>query len=515
VLNPLEGFLALASLAAFLRPPRWAPAILLAGPLAAALRGEATSPLYALLPLAFSRDRFSFLHGFLIYLASSLSPPAAEAPVWSLALYLAAGLLLGAGSRYALAAATAGLALRLVSGIQAGDLWSWSPPDIALAALWVLAWAVRLLGDAPRMWVAYGALSLFFDGAGGVSAAVASVALALWEFMRWRPPFSPLGVAALGGSLLALLAVGSSAWLRWAGAWLFGSVFLDAYGPVLGAAALGGVVAFLAVARGPLAASAVSIFFAFSAAAYFAGLRLYPYSTALTNILMPALAASSLYAAVAAALARRSPRWRAVHVFAFLALGLLSASGPYLYNPSYVKFALAAPGSVVWTLEPPPYPSKIELINVTYRVDSERVPVEGCGPVPRAVVAVLDVAVDGVWTRVEVRYGVEEALGQRTPLGFALAGDHLVLAGPTYGEGDASPLSAMYWNATDGCLGRGGEAPGDYLVGVRPLPFFRIIIVILVALAAATALPPRRLGSVGRGWRLFSARWRSRMPRLG
>ena len=515
MLNPLEGFLALASLAAFLRPPRWAPAILLAGPLAAALRGEATSPLYALLPLAFSRDRFSFLHGFLIYLASSLSPPAAEAPVWSLALYLAAGLLLGAGSRYALAAATAGLALRLVSGIQAGDLWSWSPPDIALTALWVLAWAVRLLGDAPRMWVAYGALSLFFDGAGGVSAAVASVALALWEFMRWRPPFSPLGVAALGGSLLALLAVGSSAWLRWAGAWLFGSVFLDAYGPVLGAAALGGVVAFLAVARGPLAASAVSIFFAFSAAAYFAGLRLYPYSTALTNILMPALAASSLYAAVAAALARRSPRWRAVHVFAFLALGLLSASGPYLYNPSYVKFALAAPGSVVWTLEPPPYPSKIELINVTYRVDSERVPVEGCGPVPRAVVAVLDVAVDGVWTRVEVRYGVEEALGQRTPLGFALAGDHLVLAGPTYGEGDASPLSAMYWNATDGCLGRGGEAPGDYLVGVRPLPFFRIIIVILFALVAATALPPRRLGSVGRGWRLFSARWRSRMPRLG
>jgi hypothetical protein len=497
VLNPLEGFLALASLAAFLRPPRWAPALLLAGPLAAALRGEATSPLYALMPLAFSRDRVSLLHGFLIYLASSLSPPAAGPPVWGLALILAAGLLLGAGSRYALAAATAGLALRLVLGAQAGDLWSWSPPDIALAALWVLAWAVRHLGDAPRMWVAYGALSLFFEGAGGVSAAAASVALAIWEFMRWRPPFSPLGVTALGGSLLALLAVGSSAWLRWAGAWLFGNVFLDAYGPVLGAATLGGVAAFLVVVRGLLAASAVSIFFVFSAAAYFAGLRLYPDSTALTNILMPALAASSLYAAVAAALARRSPRWRAVHVLAFLALGLLSASGPYLYNPSYVKFALAAPGSVVWTLEPPPYPSKIELINVTYRVDSERVPVEGCGPVPRAVVAVLDVAVDGVWSRVEVRYGVEEALGLRAPLGFALAGDYLVLAGPTYGEDGASPLSAMYWNATGGCLGRGGEVPGDYLVGVRPLPFFRIIIATLVALAVATALPPRRLESGG------------------
>jgi hypothetical protein len=508
VLNPLESFLALASLAAFLRPPRWAPALLLAGPLAAALRGEATSPLYALLPLAFSRDRLSLLHGFLIYLASSLSPPAAGAPIWSLALILAAGLLLGAGYRYALAATTAGLALRLVAGVQTGDLWSWSPPDIALAALWVLAWAVRHLGDAPRMWVAYGALSLFFDGAGGVSAAVASAALVLWEFMRWRPPFSPLGVAALGGSLLALLTVGSSAWL-------FGNVFVDAYGPVLGAAALGGVAAFLAVVRGPLAASAVSIFFVFSAAAYFAGLRLYPDSTALTNILMPALAASSLYAAVVAALARRGPRWRAVHVLAFLALGLLSASGPYLYNPSYVKFALAAPGSVVWTLEPPPYPAKIELSGVTYHVDSGRVPVEGCGPVPRAVVAVLDVAVDGVWTKVEVRYGVEEALGLRAPLGFALAGDYLVVVGPTYGEGGASSLSAMYWNATGGCLGRGGEAPGDYLVGVRPLPFFRIIIATLVALAVATAPPPRRLESVGRGWRLFSARWRSRMPRLG
>jgi hypothetical protein len=515
VLNPLEGFLALASLAVFLRPPRWAPALLLAGPLAAALRGEATSPLYALLPLAFSGDRLSLLHGFLIYLASSLSPPAAGQPVWSLALILAAGLLLGAGSRYALAAATVGLALRLISGVQTGDLWSWSSPDIALAALWVLAWAVRHLGDAPRMWVAYGALSLFFDGTGGVSAAVASAALALWEFMRWRPPFSPLGVAALGGSLLALLTVGSSAWLRWAGLGLFGNVFVDAYGPALGAAALGGVAAFLAVARGPLAASAVSIFFVFSAAAYFAGLRLYPDSTALTNILMPALAASSLYAAVVAALARRGPRWRAVHVLAFLALGLLSASGPYLYNPSYVKFALAAPGSVVWTLEPPPYPAKIELSGVTYHVDSGRVPVEGCGPVPRAVVAVLDVAVDGVWTKVEVRYGVEEALGLRAPLGFALAGDYLVVVGPTYGEGGASSLSAMYWNATGGCLGRGGETPRDYLVGVRPLPFFRIIIATLVALAAATALPPRRLGSVGRGWRLFSARWRNRTPRLG
>lgn len=37
----------MASLAAFLRPPRWVPALLLAGPLAADLRGETTSPLYA------------------------------------------------------------------------------------------------------------------------------------------------------------------------------------------------------------------------------------------------------------------------------------------------------------------------------------------------------------------------------------------------------------------------------------------------------------------------------------
>ena len=87
-------------------------------------------------------------------------------------------------------------------------------------------------------------MSLFFDGAGGVSAAAVSVALALWEFMRWRPPFSPLGVAALGGSLLALLAVGSSAWLRWAGLGLFGNVFVDAYGPALGAAALGALQRF-------------------------------------------------------------------------------------------------------------------------------------------------------------------------------------------------------------------------------------------------------------------------------
>jgi len=240
--------------------------------------------------------------------------------------------------------------------------------------------------------------------------------------------------------------------------------------------------------------------------------RRYLDSTALTNILMPALAASSLYATV---LARRVPTWKAAHVLAFLALGLLSASGPYLYNPSYVKFASAALGSVVWTLEPPLYPAKIELSNITYRVDSERVPVEDCGPVPRAVVAVLDVAVDWVWTKVEVRYGIEEALGLSAPLGLALAGDYLVVAGPTYGEDGASSLSALYWNATRGYLGRGGEAPGDYLVGVRPLPFFRIIMATLAALAAATALPPRRLGSGGRGWRLFSARWRSRMPRLG
>lgn len=179
------------------------------------------------------------------------------------------------------------------------------------------------------------------------------------------------------------------------------------------------------------------------------------------------------------------------------ALGLLSASGPHLFNPGYVKFALAAPGSAVWTLEPPPYPSRLELSSVAYRVDSEQVPVEGCGLVPRAVVAVLDVAVDGVWTKVEVRYGVEEALVLRAPLGFALAGDYLVVAGSTCGEGGVSLLSAMCWNATGGYLCRGGEAPGDYLAGVRPLPFFRIIIATLVALAAATALPPRRLGSVG------------------
>ncbi len=94
MLNPLEGLLALASLAAFLRPPRWAPALLLAGPLAAAQRGEATSPLYAPLPLAFSRDKLSLLHGFLVYLASSPSPPPTGLPVWRLALYQAAGLLL-------------------------------------------------------------------------------------------------------------------------------------------------------------------------------------------------------------------------------------------------------------------------------------------------------------------------------------------------------------------------------------------------------------------------------------
>jgi hypothetical protein len=34
------------------------------------------------------------------------------------------------------------------------------------------------------MWGAYGALSLFFDGAGGVVAAAASAAFAIWEFMR-------------------------------------------------------------------------------------------------------------------------------------------------------------------------------------------------------------------------------------------------------------------------------------------------------------------------------------------
>lgn len=95
-------------------------------------------------------------------------------------------------------------------------------------------------------------MSLFFDGAGGISAAVASVALALWEFMRLRPPLTPLGVAALGGSLLAPLAVGPSAWLSRAWLGLSGNVFVDAYGPAMGAAALGGVVAFLTVARGPL-----------------------------------------------------------------------------------------------------------------------------------------------------------------------------------------------------------------------------------------------------------------------
>jgi hypothetical protein len=321
------------------------------------------------------------------------------------------------------------------------------------------------------MWGAHGALSLFFDGADGISAAVASVALALWEFMRWRPPLTPLGVAVLGGSLLALLAVGSSAWLSWAGLWLFGNVFVDAYGPAMGAAALEGVVAFLTVARGPLAASAVSIFFVFSAAAYFAGLRLYPDSTPLTNILMPALAASSLYAAVAAALARWGLRWRAVHVLAFLALGLLSASGPHLFNPGYVKFALVVPGSAVWTLEPPPYPSRLELSSVAYRVDSEQVPLEGCGSVPTAVVAVLDVAVDGVWTKVEVRYGVEEALALRAPLGFALAGDYLVVAGPTYGEGGVSLLSAMYWNATGGSWAAAGRPPVTTWLGLGPSPF--------------------------------------------
>ena len=181
----------------------------------------------------------------------------------------------------------------------------------------------------------------------------------------------------------------------------------------------------------------------------------------------------------------------------------LPCAGPALrvwappLQPQLRQVRVAAPGSVIWTLESSPYPAKIELGNVTHRVDSERVSVKGYKSVPRAVAAVLDVAVDGVWTRVEVRYGVEEALGLRAPLGLALADDYMVVAGPTYGEDGASLLSAMYWNATGGCLDRGGEAPGDYLVGVRPLPFFRIIIATLVALAAATALPPRRLGSVG------------------
>ena len=89
---------------------------------------------------------------------------------------------------------------------------------------------------------------------------------------------------------------------------------------------------------------------------------------------------------------------------------------------------------------------------------------------PRAVVAVLDVAVGGVWAKVEVRYGVEEALGLRAPLGLALAGDYLVVAGPTYGEDGASSLLALYWNATGGCLGRGGEPPVTTWLGSGP-PF--------------------------------------------
>jgi len=491
VLDPLEGSLALASLIAFFRPRRWARALLLAGPLVAAVHGDMASPLYALLPLAFSRDRSSFLHGFLLYLAFALSQAAAESSAWGLAAVLAAGLLLGAGSRYALAAATVGIALRLISGVQTGDPWSWSPLDIALAALWVLAWAVRHLDNAPHMWGAYGALSLFLDGTGGVFATAVSAALALWEFRRWRPPLSPLGVAALGGSLAALLALGSTAWLRWAGLELFGDVFVNSYGPVLGAVALGGIAAFLAVARGLPAASAVPVFFAFSAAAYLAGMRLYPESAALTNMLMPALAASALYAAIVAAAAGRGLIWRAAHFLAFLALCLLSASGPYLYNPNYTKFVLALPGSVVWTLEPPPYPAKIGLNNVTYVVDNARTFVNGCGPVPRAVVAVLDVSVGGVEAKIGLRYGVEEALGVNQTLGLGMAGDYLLFVGPVY-NGTASVLSDMYWNATGGCLGSNGEAPEEYLVGVRPLPLFRATLAVLFASAFLTGLAAYR-----------------------
>lgn len=491
MLTLAEAALALAALAAFFKPSPWARAALSAGPLIALLQGAFVSPLYVLLPLAFTRDRWAFLHGFLLYLATALSPNGETPPPWTLSLFLTAGLLM-AGSRHALPAATLTLFLRVVSGASSGNLWSWDPLDIALASLWLTAWAHRHVEKAPRIWCVYGVLAPFFEGAGGLLLTAVSVISAVWEFGTWRPPFSPLGISALGGSLLVLLAVGSSAWLHKAGLGIFGNVFIDMYGPVLGAAALGGIAAFVLTVGGIRAALPILLFFASSALMYAIGVRIYPDSSVVTNLVMPALAASSLYAAGVAIVVKRATGWRAAHAVVFLVFALLSISGPYMYNPSYVKFVIAVPGSVVWTLEPPPYPAKVELSSVVYQLDDAPTWVEGCGAVPRGVLASLELAVDGERAVVTLRYGVEEALGLKPPLGLGLVGDHLVIVGPVYGEGGATQLSRMYWNMTGGCLGRDGEAPEEYIIGVRPLPLFRLAISLLVVATAFMLMIRRR-----------------------
>ncbi len=481
----IEVALAFASLLALLRPVGAAKLLFFAGIPAALSQGAFASPLYSMPLLGLDRRRTVYLHAALLYLASAFSQPATSAPLWTSLLVAAAALLL-TNAKFTLSVFTAIVAVRMAAGAFTGDIWSWSPYDVALAAAWLLAWAAAH-GGAPSAWGAYSIYALALNGVGGVLLAAVSAALAVWDIQKWRPPYSPLGVAAVGSFLLSLLAVGSAIWLHKADVGIFGNAFIDLYGPLIGAAALGAVATFIVVARGITAALPIPALLAFSVAVYILGARIYPESSSLTNVLMPVLASASFYAAVLAAIAKKPPWWRAVHAAAFLALGLLSLSGPYLYNPGYVKFVIAPPGSVVWTLEPPPYPAKVELASVTYEVAAATTFVNGCGAVPGWVEARLHLAVDAWSATVVIRYGAEEALGTRPPLGVGLAGDYLIIAGPVYGEGFVSVLSSMYWNATGGCLGRGGEAPEEYLIGLRPLPFFTLTITAVVATAILAA----------------------------
>ncbi|WP_148682681.1 hypothetical protein [Pyrobaculum ferrireducens] len=401
----------------------------------------------------------------------------------SLVLMVLGGWAVGFWPRLGLMLFTAGVLSRLVSGFALGDPWGWSRLDIALAAGWAAAWSAAHIS---RRFFWPGLAVLAAAGDAGVLASVLPLGVAFYELSRWRPPATVLGAAGAAAQLLALLAFGAAAVLGHVG-----NVFLDIYGPLVGAAALGGAAAFLAYLRRRYLPLTISAALAGSIGAYILGARFYPESTALTNVLMPALAYAFFLSAAAATTAPRPPAWRIVHASAFAALGLIAVGGPYWANPTYTKFVIAEPGTSVWTLLDPPYPSTVALLGVDYKFLGGAVRYGNCD-LPRGVEAVLRIRLDGAGVAASLVYGPREALGEAPAysVSYIPVLDHVLYVGPAAAEGRVPRVEALYAAAAGNstCLKPASSEVDDaWYIGFRPVPAATWAMALLAVVAALQA----------------------------
>ncbi|AEA12560.1 hypothetical protein TUZN_1080 [Thermoproteus uzoniensis 768-20] len=398
----------------------------------------------------------------------------------------AAGLWLGWGL------ASSAIAVRFVFGLYGGQPWSWSLFDAALAGAWLASLASFHAGSRPPRWPLMAILSaISWTSGGGAGAYVLSAgALAsfFYEAAALKPAPSLKGYMAAGAYALSSAGLFATSLFPMAGIYMEGDFFVRVLEPVMAAAVLAGAATVVkASLRGTPYLIPIPLSLAVAAAMYAAGFDPYWASWGVTNIAVPAIAYSALYAAAAAVAKGRRGPWRALHAAAMASVALLAISGPYAYNFNYTKAVPAEPGAVALTYLTWPYPGSASILNVTIHREGGYVET-ACGPLPRGLVAVAKVDLDGWRADVAVQYGVEQALGRSPAIGttFVPGPDYIVVLGPAY-NGDVSLLGALYWEVAGNSTCRpaaAGAAPDYWYLGFRPVPLATPTAVLLALFAA-------------------------------